>query len=98
MTQEKKYEVWGVLGRGEGPEFTSDDPVEIVRWLRKFPPEERFYMVHPTGRMFHAGKMSASEFISWNGKAAADDIVRRAFKAGNPEGVAQEILDLYFGR
>ena len=97
MIERKTYEVWNFAGSGH-PAFASDDPVEVVHWLRSMPPGDRFFNVHPIGRDFHRGKMIAHDFISRYSKAAADDIVKKAFARGEPEGVAQEIIDLMFGR
>jgi hypothetical protein len=94
---EHDYEVWCFAGHGE-PEFVSDDPVEIVHWLRSHPVGERNYNVHPSGPGFLTHNKIAHDFISIHKEAVAEDIVRKAFEAGKPEGVAQEIIDLVFGR
>ncbi|WPJ30819.1 hypothetical protein [Streptomyces phage Psst4] len=98
MKEEKTtYEVWGFLGQGS-PAFVSDDPVEIVHWLRALPEGERCYNVHPVGRGFHTHKMIAHDFISKHSFAASEDIVEKAFKAGKYEGLVKELHDLFFGR
>lgn len=97
----KKYEVWGFLGNTNDPLFASDDPVEVVHWIRKHPAGDRDFNVHPTdgqGREFHRDKRIAFEFVSKHRLAAADDIVKKAFEAGKPEGLAKELDDLFSGR
>ncbi|MEU5196058.1 hypothetical protein AB0G86_18710 [Streptomyces scabiei] len=91
------YEVWNFRGSGS-PELVSDNPVEIVHWLRERPVEERHFNVHPKGPRFHTGKKIAHDFISIHSNAVADDIVMKAFESGNPDGVAQEVINLVFGR
>jgi hypothetical protein len=79
--QKITYEVWGFGTGRDVLGFRSDDPVEIVHWLRKFPSNMR----------------TAHNFIALHHMAAAEDIVRKAFKAGSPEGVAKDIIGLMFG-
>lgn len=91
------YEVWNFMGSGS-PEFISDDPIEIVNWLRARPVDDRHFNVHPRGRDFLTEAKISHKFISIHSKAVADDIVRKAFESGNPDGVAKEIIDLVMGR
>lgn len=100
MTDEKQtYEVWTFMGSGE-PSFVSDDPVEIVYWLRARISEDENagYNVHPVGRGFHNRSMIQHDFISRHASATARDMVRKAFDAGKPEGLAEALHDLYFNR
>lgn len=89
------YEVWNFLGSG-APDFISEDAVEVVNWLRARPYGDRHFNVHVRGPYFLTGKKISHDFISLHKEAVADDIVRKAFAAGNPEGVAKEIIDLVF--
>lgn len=93
----KTYEVWSFWG-GDSLAFSSDDPVEIVHWLRTHPVDERLYNVHPVGEGFIRDKKISHDFISIHRMAAANDIVKKAFEAGKPEGLAEELNDLFFGR
>lgn len=98
MSEDKTtYEVWNLLGSGK-PELVSEDPVEIVNWLRSGPNREGVFNVHPVGHGFHRDKKIAHDFIWMHREVMADHIVKEAFKAGDPNGVAQEIIDLVFGR
>lgn len=100
MSDEKQvWEVWTFAGHGS-PELVSDDPVEIVHWLRAQINEDEYagYNVHPLGRGFHTHALIQHDFISRYKMQTAEDIIQKAFEAGNTEGLAQELHDLYFGR
>lgn len=98
MPEEKTtYQIWDFFGNYP-PEFESDDPVEIANWLRARPVNDRRFNVHPVGVGFHGAKRISHDFISLHQEAIAEDIVRKAFERGEPEGVAKEILDLVHGR
>jgi hypothetical protein len=90
------YEVWNFAGSER--KFVSDDPVEIVHWIRSHPVEKRYFNVHPKNENFHRDKKIAHDFVSEHRMAAAEDIVKNAFNSGIPEGLAQELNDLFFGR
>ena len=97
---EKKtvYEVWSFGGNPMTKYFESKDPVEIVHWIRKFPSNERYFNVHPRGPNFHSQKRIAHNFIALHHMAVAEDIVKKAFESGSPDGVAKDIIGLMFGR
>lgn len=97
MTEKQVYEVWNYAGSGK-PELVSDDPVEIIRWLRERPPHERNFCVHPVGPGFLRRKQLSHVFINEHRLAAAEDIVKRAMDSGSLDGVAKEVMDLCFGR
>lgn len=92
------YEVWDSLANPMIKYLTSDNPMEIVHWMRTFPSNERHFMVHPRGPDFHSKKRSANNFIALHHMAVAEDIVKRAFEKGSPDGVAKDIIGLMFGR
>ena len=89
----EKFEVWDILGTYNP--FASDDPVVIVHWLRANP--DRIWNVHPSGPNFHNSTI-AHDFIWRHRMAVAEDLVKRAFDAGEPQGLAQEIGNLFWGR
>lgn len=98
MSEEKiTYEVWGFSGQGS-PALVSDNPLEIVEFLRSFPVAQRHFNVHPLNQYFHNGKLISHDFISKHSRAMAEELVKRAFEAGKPEGLAEELRNLYFGR
>lgn len=95
------FEVWSILvSRPTKPVFKSEDPVEVIRWIRSQPVEERAYNVHPRTEnawTFLGGQMLAHDFISLHREDAIDDLIKRAYKANNIEGLRKDILDLLSG-
>lgn len=98
MTEKTMYEVWSISGNPMTRHLISDDPVEIVYFIRKHPVGERWFKVHPRGDGFHQDAKIAYDFVSIHRMAVADDIIRKAFKTRKPEGLAKELNDLFFGR
>lgn len=97
MSDEKTtYEVWDFAGSEK--KLVSDDPVEIVHWIRNHPVRERYFNVHPKNENFHRGKKIAHDFVFEHRMVTAEDIVKNAFDSGIPEGLAQELNDLFIGR
>lgn len=91
------YEVWNFAGSGS-PRFVSDDPVEVVIWLRSHPVGKRYFNVHPRGPGFLRNKMIEYDFISKHREEAIDRMIRDAIQSGKSEGVAREIINLMSGR
>ena len=93
------YEVWNFMGSGEAA-FVSDDPVEIVYWLRARKSEDEYsgHNVHPVGEGFHRHKMIEHNFIARHARDTAKDMIRKAFESGEIEDLEDRLHDLYFNR
>lgn len=99
MSEDQKtiYEVWG-FAEGDFLEFTNDDPIRICHWLRQVPRGKRMFNIHPRGPGYHRDKVTAYEFLRKHEEALLHDIIRTAFEKGSPDGVAKDIIDLFYGQ